>query len=225
MSKSKTARIPYITVNQYDDVYLPSGEYISFQGIRGNGTLTSSTGCKEILGYYCVEGGHDKVLFKLPKFISTDDILKLKQFVNDKEKEVKVRASKFYAVHKHKNQIVVEYSPMWVSNSVAHSLLMTWIRFKVRKLLNLNRSYIDEQHLKESQWLVDILTKRGLRALGTIPHKNYDYGIVQLQRALHKNNFSQAKSRTKQSERKGVRYAPVRRLFAELNSPKGPRAK
>ena len=166
--------------NKINSVY-NYGDTIIMCPVNDNYHLTGySTYCKEELGAAAVKGKRSKFVISLPKKLSDARLKKILRIVNAKEKKAKVKATYFEKVEDRDRWTLVNHSPRWSRNSVAHSILLTWIRYEmVKEFLHLDyEQETDAAHLKSCSWLLNIIKMKGLGIFGTIQHTKYDMGMV-----------------------------------------------
>jgi len=162
------------------DVYLQQNCEIFFAGVRKNTCQTRGIHCKEVIGKRCVNKGLNKILIKTNLRWTDEQALALQTKLRDKHKTLKVAPPKVWRVKGHPNKILIEVSPRWSRNSVAHSYLTTLIRMYAHDVLGWEREVADVAHLKKAAKIVKLINKFGLRLFDIHPTKRYDVGMVNL---------------------------------------------
>jgi hypothetical protein len=150
-----------------------------------------SSTCKEEIGSQCVSKKYNKFVMLLPERLTDEQVAKVLSYIHTKEKEAKVLKTIIKRVKDNPKCLYVEHSHRWSRNSVAHSILITWLRYAIschiEDMFDTKRR--DERHLDSCSWLLDIVKKRGLRIFGTFQHPKYDKGMVSLMYNISDDNY------------------------------------
>jgi len=167
---------------------------IVFYAVDNKSTIRGySTTCKEEIGSQCVRDKHNKFVMLLPERLTDEQVAKVLSYIHTREKEAKVLKTIIKRVKDSPKSLFVEHSQRWSRNSVAHSILITWLRFAIachiEDMCDVKEK--DRDHLSSCFWLLDIVKKQGLRVFGTFQHPKYDVGMVSFTyRVREQNGFA-----------------------------------
>jgi hypothetical protein len=159
---------------------------INFCPVDGYTLQGYATKCKEEIGSQAVKERWYKFVVRMPHGALDDtQVNAVLEYVNEREKEAKVKATTIERVKDRPCWLLVTHSPRWSRNSVAHSILITWVRFALAQQADMyHDEEKDEAHLVKCYWLLNILKKKGLRVFGTQQHERYDVGMVSFMRRI-----------------------------------------
>jgi len=169
---------------RFINVYEPSNHDIFFVGVSENTCQTSSIQCKEEIGVRCVNDDLNKILIYVRPNFTDKQVLEFETKLKNKHKILKVASPKVLRVINNPSKLLIEVSPRWSRNSVAHSYLATLIRIYIHDVLGWERNTKDINHLQISDKIVRLINIFGLRIFDVKPTKRYDVGMVVLTQLL-----------------------------------------
>ena len=174
-----------------------------------------STYCKEEIGSQCVRYKYNKIVLLLPERLSDNRVDKILSYMHTKEKEAKVLKTIITRVKDKPKCLFVEYSRRWARNSVAHSILITWLRFAIARFQDdmYKIENTDKRHIDSCSWLLDIIKKKGLRIFGTMQHTKYDVGMVSLMWKITKDDECEPGDLDGSLPTKGGAYAKLMDIY------------
>ena len=179
--------------NKVYDLYV-SPECINFHPVNDKMQCAGfDTVCKEEMGIQAIKNKFSKFIVIIGEDLNDDQLAKILFYINSREKDAKVKATTISKVKGKPRWFLVEHSPRWSRNSVAHSILMTWVRYAFASQIDnlCEKRADDEVHLSSCFWLLDIIKKHGLRIFGTFQHEEYDVGMVSFMFRLSGKKFSE----------------------------------
>ena len=151
-----------------------------------------TTYCKEEIGKQCVSNGYSRFVVMPPKRLSDEEVTELTSWLHEHEKEISIKRTRIVRVLGKPNWLLIDASPRWNRNSVAHSLLTTWLRSAISNCIGSDMKTIadkDMTHLNRCVWLIDALKKHSMRVFGTLQHEHYDFGMVSFMKRLDTRDF------------------------------------
>ena len=174
------------------DIYIEQ-DRVTFCPVSDRYTVNGyDTTCKEEIGAQCVHKKAGKFVIIVPTRLTTRQVTKVLRYVNKREVEAKVKVTTIERVKDKSTWLLINHSKRWSRNSVAHSILVTWLRYAITEdfpYMDWARDR-DDDHLIYCRWLLDAVKKKGLRVFGTSQHPKYDIGMVSLMSNLRHDKLA-----------------------------------